>query len=668
MENSFITIDSESTKDIDDAFSLTQTNDGFHLFIAIANASSQVSVGSAIDIEALRIGATAYAGDRVFERMLPRAISEVEGSLVMNRRRDAFLIELRLNQQLQVVECRFDTRAITVKRRLSYDQIPDIIKDESDEHSGMLKNACNLGNLLLRSRRERGAMALYDMTNPLLTDEDGNLRQLNSVRETVGHIIVQEFMILANCVTAEYCMQNNIAVIFRNHQAKSSAPAAEELAQTIEGWYKGKMFTPEMIQQKMNLFVGKSHYESSCKGHYALNLMGYMHVTSPLRRYPDLINQRQIIAHLKKQDAVYTKVQLSEIAMMVNESIEKRKVERRDGFKQALLRTADRALNVGKLDNLADHEIVAALKIGRDAGYLPDVLVGEIVDRFNRNALTDKVIVALVSDVPLTMLPKAILTAFGEWLAQQPEKSLGLIGHGERLKVFDSHILRSEQTSKGFKATAVIKVNEKIFTSTADSQRKNKAEQIASAQAFMLAIGGEGIVEENTSERSDFPSQVNHKGQLLELCQKQKWQMPEFTALGTGAAHAMSFSCTVTLTIDDHRFVCEHVDASTKKQAETMAAKALLDQLNQFSQSVKKQLSPPTSANENPVGALQEYCQSRKLQLPDYQIVQTSLQPPEFHCCLHILTGSEMVFKAMGSSKKIVKNIVAKMALEELSA
>jgi ribonuclease R len=300
--------------------------------------------------------------------MLPPKLSEHEGSLVAGAERSAVVFNIKLDPQLAVDAFSISLRRIRVEHRISYSQLPEIIRTEDHPARDMLLHANTLASKLLLMRRAKGALAMYDLSRLFLTDEEGNLRSYKSVDEVVDHIIIQEMMILTNSLAAQYSIENGIPCLYRNHEPRLSAPPANVLAQIMEGWMQGGNFDDQAVRQQFSAVSGKANYSNLSRGHYGLNLPAYIHVTSPLRRYADLVNMRQLSRHLLSESLPYSSVELESLGNTLNETIERRKEERSEGLKSAVKRTAEKAIDSGTLHSLADHELRQAVKLSREAG------------------------------------------------------------------------------------------------------------------------------------------------------------------------------------------------------------------------------------------------------------------------------------------------------------
>lgn len=676
----FVTIDSESTRDIDDALWVSpNTVDGFKVQIAIADPTKLVKVDSEEDVRARRLAATVYQRNEAIKKMLPAAISEDRGSLVAGEKRRSLVLSIDIDHELNVTRFDLAAKKIQVAHRLSYEQIPSILADEESPLRSMLNAATTLARLLVQSRRNRGALALYDLKRMLLTDEEGNLRQFSSAEETIANILIQECMVLSNSLLGQYLVEHNIPAIFRNHKSQIAAPRADELAQTIESWLGAGAVDSVSVQAQFGAILGKARYAATAQGHYGLNLPVYVHGTSPLRRYADLVNMRQLMAYIANEPLPYEQAELEEIAADINEAMDRRQDERSEGFKKIVARTASRAIAAGNVSRLADHELSAAVKLGREAGYLPPALVDELMKRMEQGTLADTVADRLVFELPRSAIPSPLAVVFGRWLQVNPPRAMHLFMHGKQIGWFKSDSIHAEEKDGRFfaVASAVVVETGRHFTAKGYGAKKREAEQSAVVQLIADALDcpldkpmGVGGALPVSVAAGSAPS-ANYKGQLLELCQQKRWLPPRFEIVSTGPSHRMVFAASVTLVVDGIQYTGKAEGASGKKEAEAQAAASLLKQLAESikpSQPQSKRETPPIAGPEdNPVGHLQERAQKKKCGMPKYALTLTTGNPAVFECVLTTYClGAPRLFTATGGSKTEAKRAAAALAVQSL--
>lgn len=426
----FVTLDSASTRDVDDAFWVApRAAGGFRLAVGIADPTKLVPIGSPDDQNARLLGATVYARDHAVRKMLPGIVSENKASLLPGTVRKAFLFNFEIDSAGTVETMSLSRGVIKVAKRLAYEEVPSIIQGNDHPLASMLQLAATLANLLLAVRRSRGAMALYDLSRLVYMTEEGRLLQLTRREEMVGHLIVQETMILTNTHLARYMVDHEIPALYRNHQARQAAPEGADLAATIQTWLSSPELDFDRAKSTFHALIGKASYGASARGHYGVAEPCYTHGTSPLRRYPDLVNLRQVRAHLKGLPFPYEHAALEEMGVALTQLMEDRKEERSEGFKEVVKRKAQGAMDAGDLSQLADHEISQAIKLAGSAP-LPPILTAELVRRLKTGIATNRITDRLLMSVEAEHLTEDLRNGLVGWLAASPPRAMQLLNQG----------------------------------------------------------------------------------------------------------------------------------------------------------------------------------------------------------------------------------------------
>lgn len=669
-----VTIDSESTLDIDDAISVENLADGsFRIVVCIADPTGLVPPGCTEDENAKLLGATVYVRDKAVRKMLPARISESAGSLVAGQERKAFVFEVLMSADLEVQGFKIQCQTIKVSHRLSYEDIPAILVDKGHPCYHLLGAASTLAHGLLAKRRGRGALALYDLQRMIYLDEEGRMVQLARQAEVVGHVIVQETMVLANTLLARYLVEHEVPALFRNHLAKPAAPPASDIAQTVETWFRSGSIDADRATEMFAVMLGKASYDSTVRGHFALAEACYTHGTSPLRRYADLVNLRQLKRHLKGLPFLHQQEELAALGEELTFKAAQRKEERSEGFKDVVKASAERALERGTLHRLADHELVQAIKLATGAGAIPDVLSEELCRRLARGMVTDKITDALFVALPPDLWPAALREAFVSWVALIPTRAVHLLMHGDQTGYLQGVNISSAGAATSFEGVVTVTFNGQTKAFRAPAPRKKDAEQAASTLAVLWLVGTPEA-EVAATLQSATPNKPaitgNPKGALMELCQKRGWQPPTFTSSGQGPSHAMVFECEALLTTSNGgTFRANAKGASSKKEAEAFACAEILTRLN----CTWDEPSPPSpsapdaaAASDNPIGALQEMAQKGKWTPPAYTFEVLSEVPPRFRATVTTTGPKAGRYTGEATTKQEAKTLAALRALKAL--
>jgi ribonuclease R len=320
------TIDPKEARDHDDAVSLRRRDEGgYRLLVHIADVSHYIRKNTAIDTEALERGTSAYLINRVIH-MLPEELAAEKCSLVPGEDRLALSVDIALGDDGQVVSSAVCETVIRSAARLSYEEVQAVL-DSCEEGAGEaapwrdeLLLMAELCQKRAKIRTARGSLAL-DLPEAMV-ELDAKDRPLNLgvYPRYLSNRIIEEFMLVANECVGRFCTEKNLPVLYRVHLP----PAAQKLdavfelipgAQTASA--NAKELTPRDMQKLLEQAKGQANaalvsklllrslsraeYAGEDRGHFGLACNNYLHFTSPIRRYPDLLVHRVVKAALNSQ-------------------------------------------------------------------------------------------------------------------------------------------------------------------------------------------------------------------------------------------------------------------------------------------------------------------------------------------------------------------------------
>lgn len=318
------TIDSDSTRDIDDAISLHSLPDGgYELGVHIADVSHYVRPGSELDAEAMRRGTSVYYGDSVVP-MLPRQISNGICSLNPQKTRLAFSCLMRLDSEGRLLEHRFVKTVIHSRVKGVYAEIDLLLSGNTGrpeyaalaaKYEKVLPQFAAMQQLYAKRaalRLQRGALELETSEAKLEIDSEGRCVGVKKSLPGESAGMIEEFMLLANECAAKTARAARLPFVYRVHEAPDperrekltallaacgvpyhfagAAPTVQELGMVL----KASLGTPAESVVHMGVLrsMSKARYDAAPLGHFGLALADYAHFTSPIRRYADLAVHR----------------------------------------------------------------------------------------------------------------------------------------------------------------------------------------------------------------------------------------------------------------------------------------------------------------------------------------------------------------------------------------
>ena len=310
----FVTIDGETAKDFDDAVYCEPAGKGYRLWVAIADVSHYVKHGDALDLDARERGTSVYFPRRVIP-MLPEKLSNGICSLNPNVDRLAVVCEVEISGQGELGRYEFYPAVFRSHARLTYTQVwADLSSGRPLAH---LARLYELFKLLFGSREKRGAIDFETVETRMIFDAHGKIERIVPEARNDAHRIIEECMLAANVCAGSFIARHKQPVLYRVHDVPAEDKVAAlraflaELGLQLPG---GDIPKPRdyaallgkirkrpdfsLLQTVLLRSLKQALYTPENVGHFGLAYEAYVHFTSPIRRYPDLLVHRAIKALL----------------------------------------------------------------------------------------------------------------------------------------------------------------------------------------------------------------------------------------------------------------------------------------------------------------------------------------------------------------------------------
>lgn len=319
-----VTIDGEDAKDLDDAVSLTEVENGWKLGVHIADVTNYVQEKSALDREALKRGTSVYLADRVIP-MLPHKLSNGICSLNEGENRLALSCIMTVDKKGEIVDHVIAETVIRVDQRMSYTSVAKILEAQDEKERQkyeklvpMFEQMAEVSGLLRERRKKRGAIDFDFPETKMILDEQGRPVELKPYERNVATKMIEDFMLAANETVAEEYFWREIPFLYRTHEAPEE-DKVKKLSTFINNFgyhiHMGNEIRPKEIQKLLEKVEGtpqealisrlalrsmkQARYTPENAGHFGLAAQYYTHFTSPIRRYPDLQIHRIIKENLR---------------------------------------------------------------------------------------------------------------------------------------------------------------------------------------------------------------------------------------------------------------------------------------------------------------------------------------------------------------------------------
>lgn len=321
-----VTIDGETAKDFDDAVFVEKTDKGYRLYVSIADVSHFVRPRSTVDKEAYERGTSIYFPGRVIP-MLPERLSNDLCSLLPDKDRFTVTAILDYDRKGTLLGKKFARSVTRSRKRFTYTTVKKILIDNDPKtvtahksYLEMLKTAQLLAETLLEKRKRRGSIGFTVPESAITLDKKGEIEAISIMERNFAHQMIEEFMLAANEAVATFFTEQQIKGLYRIHERPDQEKVEEfcTFAKTLNVHLPPKNNTPEWFAEIVEQCRGTSteylinnlllrtmkqaKYSTENIGHFGLASRNYTHFTSPIRRYPDLLVHRELMAAISNNN------------------------------------------------------------------------------------------------------------------------------------------------------------------------------------------------------------------------------------------------------------------------------------------------------------------------------------------------------------------------------
>lgn len=304
-----VTIDDESTRDMDDALSLEETDSGYTLYVHISDVASIIPRGSPLDQEALARATSIYCPEITIP-MLPEHLSHHLLSLTAGEVRPAITCIFEVDRNYAITHATIVPSIVKVTQKLSYTEVDAKLEKQTDR---FLSDLHCIAATHEGKRLSQGAMPVIKRDAQAAPAAQGEIKLTEIDEQSPARALIGEMMVLSNCVMANFLQVHNVPCLYRSQELPE--PISEREMQKIpEGPARDYAERGRLKRSVVDLKPGL---------HATLGVQAYIQCTSPIRRYLDLVLQRQILAVLRQEASPYSNEELLSLAQAVEEPLAK---------------------------------------------------------------------------------------------------------------------------------------------------------------------------------------------------------------------------------------------------------------------------------------------------------------------------------------------------------
>ncbi len=314
------TIDGADTRDYDDALHLERLEDGtLRIGIHISDVSSFISPRDPLFAEAQERGTSLYFPEGQVP-MLPESLSQGVFSLLRDRPRPVLSFLVRMTMEGEILGTSITPAVVTVKRQMTYQEVDQLMGTDPD--LTLLDSLCTI---LRRKRADRGALFLS------LPDVSIDISDRNDIRvrlmpvDTPARTLVSELMILANTIAASYLAGQEAPGLFR-----SQPPPKRRIISGVRNALQ------DIARQRR--FLSRGELTAHPKPHSGLGVNCYTTVTSPIRRFLDLVMQHQLGSLLHGRGILFSLSECKTFAGIINQKLGRANTVRQQRHRYWILR------------------------------------------------------------------------------------------------------------------------------------------------------------------------------------------------------------------------------------------------------------------------------------------------------------------------------------------
>jgi len=320
-------IDDDDTREVDDALSVERQGDRTIVGIHIADPAHFVAKGDPLDQAAVDRPLSLYLPTTTV-MMFPERLSCDLASLSEGQLRAALSFRVTFGPDGTIEDWEFAGAQVRISRRLSYDDADALLAAPAGSLGSALTELLRLSENLAAARTQAGAFTL-SRPEPKIHVGNGQISVKLLDPHSPSRRLVSEMMVLANRLTAQYALRHDIPVIYRVQDPPSEPVRSLATYDPVE-------FERQVRKLK------RTRLSTIPQPHAGLGLELYTQISSPIRRYADLVLARQLDAQVEGRELPYSQTELLEVLEAVERTSQQNRSLEREARRRWLLEYVSR--------------------------------------------------------------------------------------------------------------------------------------------------------------------------------------------------------------------------------------------------------------------------------------------------------------------------------------
>lgn len=654
-----VTVDPGDAINLDDAIWVSKLAAGWLVTISVSDVAAHIPKGSALDTHAF----TQECIHTKQARIIPADFAQEHLSLLPDTGpKQVLAFTMRLDSDFNVFQVKIDRAVLQHRGRFSYGEVEQILDNPEHERHWWWQDAYELAVGLVQKRHERGAITkILIEPNFKMIMEGQPLEDSNDNATYRSSVMIEELMILVNSQVASFLDAQGVSLIYWNKTIKGDDADRENvLAYLLHDTLHDNTWVSKRAHQEFHRQMADSHYSTVNYGHFGLGMPVYAHISSPIRRYADLVNQRIIRAWLMGEESPYSQEELESIAAAITAPQKKQPNIEEEHFISRLMHAS-----LAELEDLSEEELSRLIVFAAEERIALTEAQCFMLSKKLESGVLDFIDMARVLFTSQERFRWKILQVHAmRYMEAQPHFLKKVFDAGASLFMcpefsamrIEHHRVRLDRLSQYEVRISCLHKDQEYRSEKRIRMNRRDAIEAGLYQLLMQFVGCDAstatidleqyFVVVSASESVEKLPNVNHVKSLGSLCDFAGLGSPTFLMGTLSDDGDTRFICAVSIQWKGRILIGNFVEETSEERAKERAA---WDILQQF------------SFTQDPISAINSWSQKAGVSLPEYDFTVTTAGV----LCTMYMPSQGKTWQGEGPSKQAAKREAAQKASYE---